>query len=373
MIADWYKENGYHFLALTDHNILANKEKWVSRSAQKVAATLPRYVEKFGAAWVETRGTEESGEVRLKTFPEYRMKTEESGRFLMIQSEEITARFSTAPLHVNAINLRELVEPPKGSGIVDVLQKCFGAVAEQRKKSKVPMFANVNHPNFGWAVTAEELMLVEGMSFFEVYNGHPSVRNQGDAKHAGMEKVWDIVLAERLSRLGQPLVYGLATDDAHNYLPGKGSSRAGRGWVMVRAPKLEEGELVAAMENGDFYSSNGVRLRDVQRSEKGLSVEVDADPGVKYRIDFIGTRKGYNSASEAVLGEDGSTLRVTRRYGEEVGALLSSVEGTRAMHTFRGDEWYVRAVVRSDRLKKDPAEKGEMESAWVQPLRGPAR
>ena len=29
MIADWYKRHGYHFLALTDHNLLSEGEKWV--------------------------------------------------------------------------------------------------------------------------------------------------------------------------------------------------------------------------------------------------------------------------------------------------------------------------------------------------------
>src|SRR5262245_54452768 len=29
MIADWYKQRGYDFLALSDHNILAEGERWV--------------------------------------------------------------------------------------------------------------------------------------------------------------------------------------------------------------------------------------------------------------------------------------------------------------------------------------------------------
>ena len=28
MIMDWYKSNGYHFVVLSDHNILAQDEKW---------------------------------------------------------------------------------------------------------------------------------------------------------------------------------------------------------------------------------------------------------------------------------------------------------------------------------------------------------
>ena len=29
MICDWYKNNGYQFVALSDHNILSNREKWM--------------------------------------------------------------------------------------------------------------------------------------------------------------------------------------------------------------------------------------------------------------------------------------------------------------------------------------------------------
>jgi hypothetical protein len=373
MIADWYLQKGYHFLALSDHNILSDRERWISRDSARVAAALPHYVERFGSTWVEQRGEESKREVRLKMLSEFRGKIEQPGRFLMIQSEEITARFSTAPVHVNATNVRQLVMPPNGSSVIDVLQKCFHAVAEQRKQTGVPMFAHLNHPNYGWAVTAEELMVVDEMPFFEVYNGHPTARNRGDARHAGTEKVWDIVLSERLSRPGKPLVFGLGTDDSHNYVPGKGASRPGRGWVVVRAEHLEESELVEAMERGDFYASNGVRMREVARSEKELRVEVDPDPGVEYTIEFIGTRKGYSAQSEPVLGEDGATLRVTRLYDARVGEVFSRVKGTRASYAFTGDEWYVRAVVRSNRIKADGAEAGELETAWIQPVRGPAR
>src|SRR5215475_189133 len=29
MIADWYKQHGYHFLTLTDHNVLSEGERWI--------------------------------------------------------------------------------------------------------------------------------------------------------------------------------------------------------------------------------------------------------------------------------------------------------------------------------------------------------
>ena len=51
--------------------------------------------------------------------------------------------------------------------------------------------------------------------------------------------VWDIVLAIRLGKLRLPLVYGLATDDAHGYHTfAINKANPGRGWIMVKAPFL---------------------------------------------------------------------------------------------------------------------------------------
>ena len=73
-------------------------------------------------------------------------------------------------------------------------------VAEQRKKTGWQMMAFLNHPNFGWGVRAEDMVLAEELRFFEVFNGHPAVRNYGDETHASCERIWDIVLALRLGK-----------------------------------------------------------------------------------------------------------------------------------------------------------------------------
>lgn len=37
VVAKWYKDNGYHFLALSDHNIFQNSERWTSQRKIKAA------------------------------------------------------------------------------------------------------------------------------------------------------------------------------------------------------------------------------------------------------------------------------------------------------------------------------------------------
>jgi hypothetical protein len=372
MVADWYKSRGYDFLALSDHNIIADHEKWLKVNKSKTGAVaLDKYLKRFGKEWVIVRGEGEQKEVRLRTLAEMKPKLEEPGKFLLIPSEEITDK----NVHVNATNIQELILPDKSLDtttspqIIKALQHAFDAVHAQRVRTGVPMFAHLNHPNFKWAITAEELMRIDHEQFFEVYNGHPSVNKDGDELHAGTERVWDIVLAERLGHLGKPVMYGLATDDSHHYhSTSPKASLSGRGWVMVKAKELSADALVAAMEQGDFYSSSGVTFRTLQVGAGRIALEVKSEPGVEYVIDFIGTRKGYDRKTVAVKAADGSEPRVTRRYSAEVGVVLASAKGTKAEYILKGDELYVRARVTSSKPMQSSPVVGEVEKAWTQPV-----
>lgn len=372
MIAAWYKERGYHFLALSDHNILSDHERWISVAKNKGGETaLAKYVTRFGDKWVEQREVDGAKQVRLKMLSEFQQLFEEPEKFLMIQSEELTARFQAAPIHINVTNVKEFIAPRTGNSVVEVMQNNVNAVVEQRKRTGVPMFPHINHPNFGWGITAEELMQLENERFFEVYNGHPLVHNEGDELHASTDRIWDIILTERLAELGKPALFGLAVDDSHNYHgEPKKDSRPGRGWVMVRTAKLGANELIAAMEAGDFYASSGVTLKDVRRGQDEIAVEIEAESGVTYRTEFIGTRRGYDRKRVPILAENGQPIRVTNTYSKDIGTVLSTVEGTTASYKFAGDEIYVRARITSSKLKADPSNKGEFEQAWVQPVVG---
>jgi hypothetical protein len=69
-----------------------------------------------------------------------------------------------------------------------------------------------------------------------------------------------------------------------------------------------------------------------------------------------------------VKDKDGQELPVTRRYSPEVGAVLATVEGTRAAYKVTGDELYIRARVVSSKTKVNPSAAGEKEMAWIQPI-----
>lgn len=370
-IAELYKTNGYHFLAFTDHNTLHVTNKWVNTETHKGAkAGFPRYTARWPKDWIETRaGKDNTTEVRLKFLSEYRGKFEEPDRFLLIQSEEVTDRAKTGPIHMNAHNLREVIKPRGGSNTVEILQNNIDSVLEQRKRTGQMMIPHVNHPNFGLSITPEELMQVRGEKFFEVFNGHPTVFNNGTNHTPSMDRLWDIVLTRRLAELKLDVMYGLGTDDGHHYhTNGVGKSNPLRGWVWVRSEKLTPESLIAAMEAGDFYASSGVRLRELKQSAKEIALEVEAAPGVTYTTQFIGTRRGYDPKNEPVRNAAGEALRVAHIYSKDVGAVLAEVKGPKASYQLKGDEIYVRAKVISSKPHPNPSQRGDVETAWTQPV-----
>jgi hypothetical protein len=368
MVADWYKQHGYAFLSITDHNVLSDAERWVDET-DKTNKGLRKYQERFGLEWVERRDLGLKRQVRLKPLREFRSLLEEPGKFLLIPGEEISSSYAKFPVHVNGINVHDVVPAAKGNNVAETVDVNMRGVEAQRKKASVRMIAILNHPNFGWGVRAEDMVLAEGLKFFEVFNGHPSVRNYGDETHAGTERVWDIVLALRLGKYHLPLTYGVATDDAHGYHEfGLGKVNPGRGWVMVRTLHLTAESIVRAMEAGDFYATSGVTLDEVKRDAKTLRVQIHGEPGVTYKTQFIATTKDASLDSEAKVDKDGNELTVTRLYGDQVGKVVAEVEGEVASYTFTGKELYVRAKVISSKPHPNPYAKGDVETAWVQPV-----
>ncbi|HEX6227067.1 MAG TPA: histidinol-phosphatase [Chryseolinea sp.] len=345
MVLDWYKTHNYDFIALSDHNTLSRDEKWVkvinSGSYEKA---FKKYLEKFGDSWVTYKIDSGRTLVKLKTYPEYKKRMEDKN-FLIIPAEEITDRFEGKPIHLGGINLQALVPPQGGGSVVETMQRNVDAVLKQRKETGIPMFPHINHPNFYYAITAQDMIDLHGERFFEVYNGHPLVHNEGDSTRPGTEQMWDQINIAYFKKK-QPLLLGLATDDSHSYHQfGPTFSNAGRGWVMVYANNLQPQTLIEAMERGDFYASSGVTLSEVKIAKNEITLEVKAEPGVNYTIEFIGANQdaGRTTVLKRISGTSGK-FRIARNHA------------------------FVRAKVSSNKLKSNPYREGEFEMAWTQPV-----
>jgi len=370
MIALWYREHDYQFLVFTDHNVLADSQRWINvnrskggrQAFDKLKTRFPNHVE---------QRTSESGalEVRLNTFREVAARMNETGKFLLIQGEEITDSFENAPIHLNVSNIQQLIPPTHGSSVKETIENNIRAALEQRKRTGEPMIVHLNHPNFRYAVTAEDMMMIRGERFFEVYNGHPGVHNVGDKWHAGTERIWDILLTRRLAEFQLPILYGLATDDSHAHHEFSSSkSNPGRGWVMVLTDQLSTRALIDAMEAGRFYASSGVTLRRIEVSATHLTIEVDPVKGETYKIEFIGTRRGYDTTNHPVLDDQGNEIHTTRRYSDDIGETFATMTGPAASYRFTGDEIYVRARVTSSATLENTIDQDKQKRAWCQPI-----
>ena len=345
MIIQWYKDQNYQFVALSDHNTIASNNYWYRLKEREIKnKTLEKYQKAFGN-WVEIKDYPDSTSVRLKTYEEYRSKLEIPGKFLVIKSEEVTSGFEKKPVHINVTNIQNLIEPVKGSSVLDVMQKTLDMVHAQRKETNTPMFAHINHPNFGYGITAEDMKKLNGERFFEVYNGHPWVHNEGDDMHISVEEMWDIINVSYYKQ-NKPLLYGVATDDSHNYHEQSSNlSNSGRGWIMVESDSINTESLIDAMETGNFYASSGIYLKKVIHTKNDLTIEVDSQSDVNYEIIFYGYKKNTESVVE-----------------------LSRSQSNKATYVFENDDIFVRAKIISDQKIPNPYKEGETSSAWTQPI-----
>jgi hypothetical protein len=325
-VVRWYREQKYQFLVLSDHNTLVN-------------------VEALNAFYStgELAGADRRPDVPFNPF-------------LLIPGEEVTDKFSPATqaglapgdrdlesreIHIGALNVRTVVAPQGGASVAEVIQRNVDAV---RSAGGIPI---VNHPNFLWSITSDDLCAVRNVALFEVFNGHAQAHNLGGGGRPGVEEIWDTVLSSGM------LLYGVAADDAHAFQHLGGAtpmSAPGRGWIMVRADRFTATALLEAMERGDFYATTGVELADYQASAKGVTVTIKPFSRSKYRVLFIG-RGGQ------VLRDVPVDSVITARAGRLDPAVRP------VTYDIVGTEGYVRAkIVDSNGL-----------TAWTQPVRVPAK
>lgn len=254
VVARWYREHGYDFLVISDHNVFTD----------------PRTL----ASLVDST-------------------------FLLIPGEELTSAFGDAAVHVNGLNIPHLVEARTDSTLLGTIQANVDAV---REVHGVP---HINHPNFRWSFGYDVLRHVRNDRLLEIFNGHPLVHNEGAGGAPGMEEIWDRLLTDGLR------MYGIAVDDAHHFREfSRDQANPGRGWVAVKAPALDAGQILAAMEAGSFYASTGVELEDVEVTEARLEIRIRHRGDFRYTTQFIGSggrvlKEMHGTAAFFDLREDG--------------------------------------------------------------------
>ena len=224
VVVDWYAEHGYDFLFLTDHNAI---------------------------------------------IPDDHLARLERGGLAIWQGEEVTM----AAIHVNGLGVRETIVPKQpGSSVREPevaesrAERIRWAVERIRAQGGV---AHVNHPNYLWTLTIDDLLDAGDFGLMEVANGHNLVNNLGDADHPSTEALWD-----RLLSAGRQ-VWGVASDDAHHFQRwGDHYSNPGRGWLQVEAESDRMTDILEAVRTGRFYASSGLALAAHEADRSAIRLEL---------------------------------------------------------------------------------------------------
>jgi len=273
-VAQWYKDRGYQFLLITDHSVV----------------TYP---------------------------PELTALADSS--FLLMPGEEIMGYAGEDLLEINGLNIREAILPWHGETVSTVLQEL---IEDVRRQNGVPV---INHPNFQWRLDRYVLAGAENCNLFELYNGCPGTNNEGDENHPGLEEVWDSVLTS-----GKRM-YGIASDDGHEYKRFSPElSNPGKGWIVVRAGRLNTEEILRSLESGLFYSSTGVEIEDLRIHTRKIEILIGQEAGLDYKTEFIGSG----------------------------GKILKSTKKNPAVYRLSDETLYVRAKITDSKSR----------FAWIQPV-----
>ncbi len=253
----WYRDHGYDFVAVTDHNTFTDPADY---------------------------------------------KVQSGSDFVVIGGEEVTMIGAGRQVHMNALCTDRRLPGGKFATVSGAL--AYG-VGEIRKSGGIAL---VNHPNFTWGIGPSDLPSALGAQLLEIHSGHPQVRSQGNPSHPSCEALWDMALTAGLDFMG------VAVDDAHHLRhPNRVRlSHPGRAWVEVFSDSLDANAICDSLGRGMLYASTGPSLARIAVTDDTYAIwPTDADAVVE----FVGIggkllaskkfRPGDASASYQLQGTEG--------------------------------------------------------------------
>jgi len=253
-VVDWYSNNKYDFLVLSDHNHLTILDS-------------------------------------------------DQTKLLLIPGEEITLNLPYT-IHVNAIGIKKVIEPTIRPTKVKTLQANIDNIINSGG------LAEINHPNFRWALNEKDLVQIRGAHFIEVFNGNYNTHNYGGGGKKSVEEMWDEMLSKKIK------IWGVAVDDSHHFKEEFAPHRhnPGRGWVEVFSKDLSEKNILDSMRNGNFYFSNGVKFKNISFNKEKIELSISGDYFNKGLSNSLVTDSKYTTQLISNDGEiieevDGKTIK----------------------------------------------------------------
>ncbi|MDO5552886.1 MAG: hypothetical protein Q4G68_03915 [Planctomycetia bacterium] len=393
----WYKDRGYNFICTSDHGTFQTDEfrfsgwcgscepprdlspfegetsRWKrvvnsNNWAQLNQEHMDQCREKFGPDSVKTKTVEGQTFCRLTPFDELDQRFTEPGKFLLIPGFEQTGNCKDKyQVHMNFINVRSCFPYRAEENSKKTVDANFHYGQKFFKENREPFIFTLNHPISSFYDVDPRILIDNAdIRFFE-FNNNPLAYPKL-AFGWTPDTYWDLINAYRVTA-GQQLLLATGTDDEHTY-----TREEPRAWMVVRAKELTFPALFQAMNQGDFYTSNGLDFDDIafDRNSGTLSVKVKPLDGRKVRIDFLGTRKeaDLTITEVEVPAKDKQPARTIPTWSPEVGRVFQSSEGLEASYTLQSGDLYVRARVTTvDEVQQfqDKEPIIPQPGAWTQP------
>lgn len=272
-VAKFYQFNGFDFLGISDHNVLTPVEAYINDT-----------------------------------------------ELLGIPCCEYTHYSNNC--HVVGINLKHSVYPSNESYKAakiegfsvdesDKIMTLQEGVDLVNKDGGIPVLC---HPFWRWAYDWKIASAVKDWNFLE-FNIGPNCNSIPNPAGSPGDEMWDKLLSIGMK------VYVIAVDDAHEYFsPYNPHTPCGyRGYIVVRADKLERNAILDAILNGEFYSSSGLEIDEYMWDKKNIYIKIKQHQTERILFQFFGLN------------------------GKE----LSRTNGLETTYDIHGDEGYVRCRIAS--------------------------
>ena len=234
-VVSWYAARGYHWIAITDHNLGLSEER-----ADRLS---------------------------------------KAHKILVIPGSELSGTG-----HVVGLGITKDCDPSRlrQASVRDSLQ---AAVDWIRDQGGVPILA---HPNWGNVFGAEIIARIRDCHLFEVHNAAPDCNTFAAGGRPGTDEIWNEALNFGLK------LYGVGSDDAHHYLPEKfhaqhATAHGGECSTYVQCRTLTVVSVLDALETGKCVASSGAYPVKIGVVGRKYVVEID-DPyqGFTFTTEFIG-------------------------------------------------------------------------------------
>ncbi|MBP3965694.1 PHP domain-containing protein [Paenibacillus lignilyticus] len=172
-------------------------------------------------------------------------------------------------------------------------------IDEMRAKGNLVI---MNHPT--WSRNKpDDLLQLQHYFAVEIYN-HQSELDE--AVGYGLRH-WDYLLSNGRK------VFGIAADDAHGGPMDSAISEFFGGWISVEADGLRQGEIIEALKAGSYYSSNGPAIHDMRVEDGFLKIECSPVKFIKFITHPFNGRTVFNRDASAVT-EGAFLLDAGMRY-----------------------------------------------------------